>query len=457
MKKVLAILVTMAMILGLAACGGAAPAASSEAAAPAASSEEVAKPAESPAEGGDAAEEHEHVVIEFSGVESDWRDAWDGVKAKFEEEYPWIEVQAVNIEASADFNATRGAAGDLPDMVMMSRQQQTLLFAKEGRLKDLSDRPVAAHTPQSYIDTFTDYGITWGITRGAAFGVMYYNLDILKQAGWDKMPENWDEFIQCCQDIKDKTGVAPIAVAGKKVTPMNFILELITVNAVGEEIGGQGKFEELFKDGKFDFTAYPIIAERLAQIQPYIIEGAATMSEDDVTAAVTDGLAAMALAGNWTAGALIDGLTECTGDNALVGASLPPFNDAGKQVWATVSPEDGFCLSTDGTEAEQEAAQIFFDWLFTPENFKMVQNARGTVPVMDNLTEDMLVLSDQIKSCVPVLNSAPFVTMMFNLWTPEFKEMEVTAMKDLLGGNATAEDAVKTIWEAEQQYYYNKE
>lgn len=449
MKKCLAILLSTVMVFGLVACSSSAPAAPAETQAAAQAETQAAAPVA-------AAEEHEHVVIEFSGVESDWRDAWDGVKAKFEEEYPWIEVQAVNIEASADFNATRASAGDLPDMVMASRQLQTLKLAEEGRLKDLSDRPVAAHTPKSYVDTFTDYGITWGITRGAAFGVMYYNMDLLGKAGWDRVPENWDEFIQCCQDIKDKTGVAPIAVPGGKVTPMNFLVELITVNSVGEELGGQGKFEELFKDGKLDFTAYPVIAQKLGQVAPFCIEGSATMSEDDVVAVVTDGLAAMALAGNWTAGALIDGLTECTGSNDLVAASLPPFNDPGKQVWATVSPEDGFCLSTDGTEAEQEAAQIFFDWLFTPENFKMVQNARGTVPVMDNLTEDMLVLSDQIKSCVPVLNSAPFVTMMFNLWTPDFKEMEVTAMRDLLGGNITAEEAVATIWSAEQQYYYNK-
>lgn len=442
MKKILAVLLSAIMVVSLAACGSTTAPAATEAA-----------KAENQTTAG---KEHEHVVIEFSGVESDWRDAWDGVKAKFEAEYPWIEVQAVNIEASSDFKSTRAAAGDLPDVLMASRDLQTLALAQEGRLKDLSDRPIVSHTPKSYVDTFTDYGITWGVTRGAAFGVMYYNMDLLGQAGWSKVPENWDEFIQCCQDIRDKTEVAPIAVPGGKVTPMNFLLELITVNSVGDELGGQGKFEELFKDGKLDFTAYPVIAQKLGQIAPFFIEGSATMSEDDVVAAVTDGLAAMALAGNWTAGALIDGLTECTGNNDLVAASLPPFNDAGKPVWATVSPEDGFCLTTDGTEAEQEAAQIFYDWLFDAPNFKDVQNARGTVPVMDNLTEDMLVLSDQIKSCVPVLNSAPFVTMMFNLWTPDFKEIEVTAMRDLLGGNITAEEAIATIWDAEQQYYYNK-
>ena len=451
MKKLLAILLALVMVFSMVACSG-------STSAPIKEPEPEAEAPETPAAEGEAeapAEERETVVIEFSGVESDWRDEWDSDKAAFQAEYPWIEVQAVNIEAAADFVATRAAAGDLPDMVMLSGTQKSLDYVNEGRLKDLSDRPVAEHMSDSYLNHFTHNGTLWGITRGAAFGVMYYNLDILQQAGWDKIPENWDELIQCCKDVREKTGIAPIAVSGKKGTPMWFIPELIVANNLGEELG-QGTFETLFKDGQFNFTEYPVIAEKLAELQPHFLEGCATMSEDDVTAAMTDGIAAMAIAGNWTAGALIDGLTECTGSNDLVAASLVPFNQPGKQVWATVSPEDGFCLSLDGTEAEQEAAQIFFDWLFTPENFKLVQNARGTVPVMDNMTDDQIVLSDQIKSCVPALNAAPFITMGFNLFTAEFKEAGYTAMKDYLSGNITAEDAVNIFWETEQVYYYNK-
>lgn len=454
MKKLMALLLVLVMVFGLVACSGSTSSPVKEAeTAPVETETKTETPAAT--EETPSSEEKAPVVIEFSGVESDWRDEWDSVKAKFESEYPWIEVQAVNIECSPDFVSTRAAAGDIPDMVMMSGTQQNLAYVEEGRLKDLSTRPIASHMSDSYLNHFTHNGQLWGITRGAAFGVMYYNLDILQQAGWDKVPENWDELLQCCQDVKEKTGIAPIAVSGKKGTPMWFIAELIVANSLGEELG-QGTYETLFKDGQFNFTEYLVIAEKLAQIQPYFLEGCATMSEDDVTAAMTDGIAAMAIAGNWTAGALIDGLTECTGSDDLVAASLVPFNDPGKQVWATVSPEDGFCLSVDGTEAEQEAAEIFFDWLFTPENFQLVQNARGTVPVMDNMTDDQIVLSDQIKSCVPALNAAPFITMGFNLFTPEFKEAGYTAMKDYLSGNITAEDAVNIFWETEQQYYYNK-
>lgn len=453
MKKLLALFLVLVIAFSSAACSSAGSSAKESSSAASESGPKTDVPAST--EETSAPKDGETVVIEFSGVESDWRDEWDDVKAKFENEYPWIEVQAVNIEYTSDFISTRAAAGDLPDVVMLSGTQTSLAYVEEGRLKDLSDRPIASHMSDSYLNHFTHNGQLWGITRGAAFGVMYYNMDILQQAGWNKCPENWDELIQCCSDIKEKTGISPIAVSGKKGTPMWFIVELIIANTLGDELG-QGTYETLFKDGQFNFTEYPIIAEKLEQIQPYFLEGCATMSEDDVTAAMTDGIAAMAIAGNWTASALIDGLTECTGSSDLVAASLIPFNDPGKQVWATVSPEDGFCLSVDGTEAEQEAAEIFFDWLFTPENFQMVQNARGTVPVMDNMTDDQILLSDQIKSCVPALNAAPFITMGFNLFTSEFKEAAYTAMKDYLSGNITTDSLISIFWETEQQYYYNK-
>ena len=84
MKKLLAILLALVMVFGVVACG-----AKSEPA-PAEPVPEVKeeKEEQAPAESAPVAEERENVIIEFSGVESDWRDEWDSVKEKFETEYP---------------------------------------------------------------------------------------------------------------------------------------------------------------------------------------------------------------------------------------------------------------------------------------------------------------------------------------------------------------------------------
>lgn len=83
-------------------------------------------------------------------------------------------------------------------------------------------------------------------------------------------------------------------------------------------------------------------------------------------------------------------------------ASLPPFGAAGELPYISTSPEDAFCVTEnpDRTPAEQEALEIFFNWLFEGENFQLIQNARGTVPVITSMTEDQIVLPDAM---IPLL------------------------------------------------------
>lgn len=182
------------------------------------------------------------------------------------------------------------------------------------------------------------------------------------------------------------------------------------------------------------------------------------MVEDDCATTMGDGLAGMCLAGNWTAASICNAIAECTGDESKVAASLPPFNDAGKQVWVSVAPEDGFGLTNDPNRSadEQEAIDIFFNWLYQPENFRVIQNSSGSVPVLSSMTEDQIVLPAAIVPVVAPMNEAPSVLMGFNIWSAEYKSAASTALLDLLSGNTTAEEVVRVMWEAEQNYYVNK-
>jgi ABC-type glycerol-3-phosphate transport system substrate-binding protein len=318
---------------------------------------------------------------------------------------------------------------------------------------DVNTMAISQSIPEAYREAFTHNGKLFGLTQGAAFSVLYLNMQILEEAGWTEAPTNWDEFIQCCADIQEKTDVAPLTLAGDKTTTCWMLFELIIANIVGDQLG-LGVYEEQFKAGTFDFTAYPEIAEHLAQVAPYMLTGTGSMTEDDVTAAMTDGTAAMCIAGNWTSNNICSGIEECTGDAKYVNAVLAPFNAAGAPVWISVSPETAFGLSNAPEEnpAVVEAREIFFNWIFQPENFKMIQNARGTVPVLSTMTEDQIVLPAAIAAIVPAMGAAPFVSMGFNLWTAEFKDAACTALKDVYGGNKDAATAVAEMTELLKQY-----
>lgn len=450
MKKTIALLLAVLMILSMVACAANTPAKTEE---PATTQTETTTPdtteTEEPAATEEpATEEHEPATLEVFLAQVDWADAWDELEARFEEQHPWISIEHVGLGADADFLQQRLAANDLPDAIQLNNGVMMNAMVEQNLLTDLTNWECAKLMPKAYADAYTFDGKLVGMCQGAAFSTMFYNMDILNEAGWDTVPTCWDELIQCCKDIKEKTGVAPLVTAAGKHTTCWMIYELILANVAGEELGN---YEDDFKNGTFDFTKYPEATARLQEIAPYFLEGTASALEEDAATYMSDGLAAMCLAGNWNGGMILGSL-----ENGA--ASLPPFGAAGELPYISTSPEDAFCVTEnpDRTSAEQEALEIFFNWLFEGENFQLIQNARGTVPVITSMTEDQIVLPDAMIPVAAEMGSAPFVLMGFNLYSAEFKDAVMAKIQGVLTGDNTAEDAVATMWSIEQASPLNK-
>ncbi len=390
----------------------------------------------------DDAAEKEAVTIEAFIVGNGWVDQWPDMKASFEAEYPWITVIEVGTGPEAGFLASRMAANDIPDIVSVDNTQVSFDAVDGGLIQDLSDKDVTASIPQAYQDAFTRDGKVFGLTQGAAFTCLYINMAALKEAGWDAPPANFEEFVQVCKDLEEKTDYEPLTVAGDKTTTAWMVYEGIIANEVGP-LWGPGGYEEKFLAGEIVFSDYPDATAKFAAIAPFFVPGSATNTEDDVTAAMTDGVAAMAIAGNWTANGMVSGIATAAGSESDAAVILLPYNDPGEPVWISISPETAWGLSAvDDGPAINEAREIFFNWLMQPENFRIVQNARGTVPVLMTLTEDQIMLPEAIKGVVGPMNDAPFVLMGFNLWTETFRDAACTAIRDVMGGNKTADEAV---------------
>lgn len=389
MKKLIALLLALVMVIGLVACGEKAPAADAPAAdAPAADAPVADAPAATPEE------EHEPVVLEVSIVEADWMDTWlDDLKPMFEEEYPWITLQDVGSgEDKQVFTATRAAANNLPPVSEISPRDTWMDLVDAGKLLDVSGYECAADIPQNYKDFFTHNGVCYGLAQGAAFDALYVNMAILKEAGWDTVPTCWDEFIQCCEDIVTKTDKEAITFPGTSNPGCHMILENIAANVIAADLGGGTAFEDAVKTGTLKLTDYPEVVERFSKIPQYVMEGSTGNKEDDVIAIMTDGTCAFAFAGNWIAASVCSGIEQATGDAALVGMIAPPFNDAGEDLYLAAVPENGFGIAAVDDPNLAEARDIFFEWIMEPEHFKYIQNARGTIPVLTSLTEEDIVL-----------------------------------------------------------------
>ena len=391
------------------------------------------------------AEEHAPLTLEVCIVDTNWADAWVDMKAKFESEYPWITLESVGSDQNiTEFISARIAAKDLPGVIKMTPSGIYLDMADGGLIVDLTGKECTANTPQKYLDPYTHNGLLMGIPQGASFSALYLNLDALKEAGWETPPTNWTEFLACCKDIKEKTSYAPLLINGDHHTICWMLYELMLANCF-EKPEDAAAYEAGMRDGTFDFTKYPEAAEKLEAVIPYLMTGSASTTQDDAVAIMAEGGAAMLLGGNWVSASALAAIDKHCGHEGAGLAIFPPFNNEGKDLWISASTEAGFGLTTQADPAIAEAAELFLTWVFKAENLRIIQNARGTVPVTTDMTEDLIVLPEGIKALVPEVAEHNSVLMGYNLYGAEFKDAVMTALRDAYAGNGTVQKAIETM------------
>lgn len=201
MKKLLAIVLAMAMVLSLAACGGSS--------APATEAPKADAPAaEAPAAEAPAAEEHEPVTIEFlcwGAAETTTADAFNAMVEGFMAKYPWItvEVTECNYDAVNTTLLTRAASQSAPDVAQVSNQWVAALYEMDA-LTALDDI-MAAESIADYYEGAKSGTTIGGKVYSAPWIMqpmtMYCNMDLIKAAGYDAVPATWDEYVEQCYAI----------------------------------------------------------------------------------------------------------------------------------------------------------------------------------------------------------------------------------------------------------------
>lgn len=445
MKKALALLLAFCMVIALAACGGAAPAASSEEAAPASS--EAAAPASSeeaaPASSEEAApagdEEEVTLYVYIAGMDAP--NAVHTILERFMEQNPGITVELM--DSQDGYFSTILATGDVPDLLNQPATEVLHAMVEDGLYADISDTEAAKYVPDYYRETSTWDGKFFGIPQGAAFAAMYYNMDILEKAGVTELPQNFDEFIDVCQKVTD-AGYEALTLPAAAETISYMLFECIMANEAGDDLG-PGGIEEEFKNGTFDFSKYPGIVEKLEKLVPYIAPGSTGQLDDDVQARMSSGDCAMLLGGNWMATVYLNSIKESSGEGKAA-MGLPPFNDAGKDLWISVSPESIIGMAgTDASEAHLAARKALFEFFWAPEQYSLYQAERGCIPINTNLPLEALELPDEVKAVLPAQAAANGVLMGFNITTAEFRATSCAVLNDAYSGNKPVQDAINEL------------
>lgn len=224
-KKLLSVLLAIAMIASFTACGNKSETTGDDAEAtqaPADTTEVTTAPADTTESSADTlAYKGELEVMHFStSEESQGNGGSDGFRtviAEWESANPDITLTQ-EVLANDDYKtqiATYAAANDLPDVFLL-QGMNTKAWAEQGLILDMSDiissSPYASQYDNTLFYPFTADGKIYGIPAltGGTCAVVVYDSAKWTEAGYDKFPETWDEVIAADAFFNDQ-GIDTVA------------------------------------------------------------------------------------------------------------------------------------------------------------------------------------------------------------------------------------------------------
>ena len=201
MKKIVALLLVLAMALSLVACGA-------KTEAPAAEAPKADAPAaEAPkAEAAPAADEKVEVTMIAAQYGTQTADWWANFVTKFEAANPNVDL-TVDVVSWNDIYTvvnTRIANGQQPDLLNIDGYadyyaDDLLLPASEW----CSEETYAKFYESFLAESMDEDGVVWAVPDLASARALYVNTDILAEAGVE-IPTTWTELVAACQAIKEK-------------------------------------------------------------------------------------------------------------------------------------------------------------------------------------------------------------------------------------------------------------
>ncbi|MBO5999446.1 MAG: extracellular solute-binding protein [Lachnospiraceae bacterium] len=350
MKKVLATLMAAALAVSMTACAVPAPAASAPAAAPA---EEAA--AEAPA--APAAEGETTLTMWCIATESDAnRPAYEQAIAEYEAAHPGIKIEWEAFENQSYKTKIKAAMSDpdsLPDIFFTWAGAFLGDFVDAGNVYCLDDtyKTFADQLPEVMMQNASYGGSHYGVPLTMNIVTLFANMDLLAEAGWDHVPETYEDLTACCDALVEK-GITPFGCAGKETWCVTEYLEPIIEKTIGYEA-----LNEVFA-GRATWND-PGIAESVSTFQDMINKGyfdpnGMALGNDEVKANFIAGKYAFYQNGSWNCGEVNDA-------EGNFQVALFPVMDSSKATYGQVigGPSDTLAVSGSSKNAELAANAAF--------------------------------------------------------------------------------------------------
>ena len=200
----------------------------------------------------------QRVTLTVSLGASEVHEAWYRL---YEEQNPNVKVESFVVPGASmeDFLRARAAAGNLPDLFAINSNAFGAKFIEDGFAADLADTAAAANTLSGLLEPFTTAsGQIYGIPVGTATTWMYYNRELVAEAGISADPKTWDEFIAALEKLKSKR------IAGTIIDKDGFGNSWFSYIFAQRVVPGEPDFVAKIERGEFDFIqpAWPTSSPR---------------------------------------------------------------------------------------------------------------------------------------------------------------------------------------------------
>jgi len=326
----------------------------------------------------------DQVTIEFAYPYSHLFDVtYEAMMPAFQAAHPNIEVKfRATYESYEDATNTvlrEAVAGNLPDVSMQGLNRQAPLVSK-GIAQSLAPFIAAEadfetdgyHEAMLSLSTFDDevYGLPFSIS----LPVGYYNMDILRSGGIEKLPTTWDEVIAACKTMK-ANGIDNPIFWGWNITGNWFVQALLW-----------SQDKAIVEDGRVAMDS-PEALIALEQMQEIFTE--CEMQNLEWKAALSSFSAGDVGMMFWSTSAL-GAVERSQGDFELVTGPFPGLD--GAPMGLPAGGNAAMLTSTSDDPAVREAAWTWLKFITSGEGAAEVAKTTGYMP--PNKAANEIILAD---------------------------------------------------------------
>ena len=279
--------------------------------------------------------------------------------AAFEAAHPNIKVNhetTQNEQYKTKIKAAMSAGTDLPDVFFTWGMSFLGDFVNAGRVLCLDE----------YYDAYKDDlaknmcanasydGKLYGVPYTMSMVVLFANMDLLAEAGWDHIPETIEEMNQCCEDLKAK-GITPFGVSGKELWCLSEYLEPLMIKSVGTQ-----KLIDIYEGREsWDNEGVKAAVQAFQDMvtKEYFDPNAAALGNDEVKNNFIAGKYAFYQNGSWNCG----DISKSEKAASFKAGLFPVLNPDNASLYELIGGPNNTLAVTATTEHKEEAVQLAFE------------------------------------------------------------------------------------------------